>query len=96
MAYGRKENKDVCYFLFVAYGKLITGKCIAALNVSWSLPQKIVEDVFSCESSLFRRNLGRLPGVGQRGPVMGLRPLLGPLCTPPGTPRWETISIFVG
>ena len=42
MAYGRKENKDVCYFLFMAHGKIIARKCIAALNVSWPLPQKIM------------------------------------------------------
>ncbi|OXS29053.1 MAG: hypothetical protein BCS36_09790 [Desulfovibrio sp. MES5] len=25
---------------------------------------------------------------GKAGPVMGLRPLLGPLCIPPEAPRW--------
>ena len=33
---------------------------------------------------------------GKVGPVMGLRPLRGPPCIPPGAPRWEKSSISVG
>ena len=47
-----------------------------------------IERIFALRARKFRHpaKFGRLPGAGQRGPVMGLRPLLGPLCTPPGAP----------
>ena len=58
-------------------------------GVRFRLPGEISFIDFCCPPGTrfaARRSLGRLRVAGKVGPVMGLRPLLGPPCIPPEAP----------